>query len=152
MNARAVAISWIASLSLVSSVLVAAMPEDLDAIQSHGSVELTTIGQRSGTRRTVTVWFVREGDRIYVQAGKDGQRYWYQNLLANPEVRLGFGSFAVKGRAEAIEDPAEAERVLALFRRKYLTARIASWLGSRFGQGKVVRVQSLERVPAGAAP
>jgi hypothetical protein len=41
--------------------------------------------------------------------------------------------------------PGEVERIHKLFLDKYFTARLSSWVGGGFGQGEVVRIDSIER-------
>lgn len=50
---------------------------------------LTTVGRKSGRRRATPLFFVAEGERLYVVAsfgGSDVPPGWYRNLEANPEV------------------------------------------------------------------
>jgi deazaflavin-dependent oxidoreductase (nitroreductase family) len=105
------------------------------------SVELTTIGRKSGLRRSVTIWFVRDGDRVWLQAGQGGSTDWYRNLLATPRVELDFGSERRRGEAFPVADPAEVARIHARFVDKYWMTRIFKLFGREFGTGRVVRVE-----------
>ena len=53
-------------------------------------IELTTVGRRSGERRSVMLTSpVQEGDAIVVVASRGGDDHhpgWYLNLVADPEV------------------------------------------------------------------
>jgi len=120
--------------------------DDLSAVASESTLEITTAGRTSGQARTATIWFVREGDHIYVQSGKDGQTDWYRNALKTPAVTLRIGSVALRGRARPIDDAAEAARVHELFDHKYLRARVMGWFGGGFGHGKVLLIENLEPV------
>ena len=54
-------------------------------------VELTTIGAKTGKKRTVPVGAIRDGEKWVLFAtnwGKERHPAWYHNLKANPEVRL----------------------------------------------------------------
>jgi deazaflavin-dependent oxidoreductase (nitroreductase family) len=96
---------------------------DLTQHAKKSTVQLTTVGRKSGKPRVVTIWFVVvDSRRIYVQhaAGKDAN--WYRNLLKAPEVELDFGDGPVRARAKPIQDPQQVRRVLAQIRRKYLFA------------------------------
>ncbi len=138
--------SWVIGglLLLLATAGKSVTADDLRAIESQSTVEVTTIGRRSGLPRVVTIWFVHDEGRLYVQSGKDGKTHWYRNLLKAPEITLRFDHLAVRGRARPVEDQGEIERVHGLFRRKYFTARVMSLFGGGFGQGKVVLVESLE--------
>ena len=128
----------VATVILAAAVASAA---DLRSIEGKRSVELTTKGRQSGKPRRVTIWFVHDKGRIYLQSGKDGKTHWYRNLLKTPEVTLNFGALVVSGRATPVEDPNEVVRVHGLFRSKYVLSRVVSWFGGNFGRGKVVLVE-----------
>ncbi|MCW5890708.1 MAG: nitroreductase family deazaflavin-dependent oxidoreductase [bacterium] len=106
------------------------------------SVELTTIGRKSGLRRSVTIWFVRDGDRVWLQAGQGGKTDWYRNLLASPRVELDFGgNERRRGEAFPVDDAAEVARIHARFVDKYWMTRVFRLFGREFGGGRVVRVE-----------
>lgn len=115
--------------------------ETLAAHAGDWSVEIRTIGRKTGKPRTATIWFVHEDGIVWVQSGQGGRTNWYRNLLENPEVELAFGDLRVRGHAEPIHDEEETERIHDLFLSKYWTAWVSSWLGRDFGQGEVVRIR-----------
>ncbi len=144
---------WLAAVVWPAAVVWAFNVGDLQAVANQWSVKLTTTGRSSSQPRTVTIWFVFDDGRIYLQAGKEGHTDWYRNLRKHPEVTLNFGTLTARGRARSVDDPKEVDRVHGLFRQKYLTARISGWLGGNFGSGKVVRVDSWQDAgPPGTAP
>jgi deazaflavin-dependent oxidoreductase (nitroreductase family) len=52
---------------------------------------LTTLGRRTGKRRTSPMMYVRDGDRLLVIASNNGAKQpplWYSNLLADPQVTV----------------------------------------------------------------
>jgi len=120
--------------------------DDLRAVEHESTLQLTTSGRRTGQSRAVTIWFVRDRDRIYVQSGKEGQTDWYRNLVQNPSVVVQLGGLKLRGHARPIDDAAETARVHELFSQKYLSARVMGWVGGGFGHGKVVLIDGLEPV------
>ncbi|EST27148.1 nitroreductase/quinone reductase family protein [Streptomyces roseochromogenus] len=65
---------------------------------------LTTVGARSGQRRTTPLSYQAEGDNLYVFASDGGNEKtpdWYHNIRANPKVTVEIG--ARKFEATAIE-------------------------------------------------
>jgi deazaflavin-dependent oxidoreductase (nitroreductase family) len=125
--------------------------EDIGALASERTLELTTTGRRSGLPRTVTVWFVEDRGVLYVQSGRRGRTDWYRNLRANPRVAVRIGTLRAEGRAEPVDDPGETARVHDKFLAKYWTARVARWFGLGFGTGKVVRID-LTSAPGESSP
>lgn len=56
---------------------------------------LTTIGARSGERRTTPMGYMTNGDRLIVWAANGGSPTnpdWYHNLLAHPHVTVEVGT------------------------------------------------------------
>ena len=79
---------------------------------------LKTIGAKSGLPREVQVTYFHDGcDAIVVASNFGGARhpFWYYNLIANPECRLGDESFT----ATEVTDVDEYQRLYALAERVY---------------------------------
>jgi len=52
---------------------------------------LTTIGRKSGEKRTIPLIYAQDGDRYVIIASKGGAQEnpgWYENLVKTPEVEL----------------------------------------------------------------
>lgn len=63
---------------------------------------LTTVGRRSGERRTMPLIYGSDGERLIVigsKGGADTQPTWYLNLLANPLVELQVATRQMQARA-----------------------------------------------------
>jgi deazaflavin-dependent oxidoreductase (nitroreductase family) len=66
---------------------------------------LTTVGARSGRRRTVPVTYVADGERYMIAAGANGANpAWYHNLLAHPAVTVEVGTAALEALARVAAD------------------------------------------------
>jgi deazaflavin-dependent oxidoreductase (nitroreductase family) len=130
--------------AVAESASTAGEPLALQKVEDQSTVKLVTKGRKSGLARTVTIWFVRNANRIYVQSGKEGKTDWYRNVLGNPAVTLEFDGLTLRGEAHTVDDAGESERVHGLFRDKYLTARVMGWFGGGFGSGKIVAIDKLE--------
>jgi deazaflavin-dependent oxidoreductase (nitroreductase family) len=62
---------------------------------------LTTIGRRSGSRRTTALGYVRDGDAFALVAsnsGLDSPPAWWLNLQANPEAEVNVAGERVRVR------------------------------------------------------
>lgn len=133
--------AWLAvAMVLLAAVSMASSATALTDVADRRTVNLVTIGRKSGQPRTVTIWFLVDGGRVYVQAGRDGKTDWFRNLKANPEVRLEFDDARFSGRAEIVSDDKESARITDLFRRKYWLARVSGWVGLGIGHGRVVAI------------
>lgn len=63
---------------------------------------LTTIGRKSGQRRTTPLLYLRDGDTVVCVASKGGMDHhplWYRNLQATPEVEIQIGTHVRRMRA-----------------------------------------------------
>ena len=107
----------------------------LSRIRDGSNIEITTTGRKSGKPHTTPIWYVVDDGRVIVQSGKDGKTDWYRNLQKTPAVTLKADRYSFRARGRTITDPKEVERVHALFRDKYTSARLLSWVGSGIGQG-----------------
>ncbi len=84
-------------------------------------VLLTTVGRRTGERRTSPMMFHRDGDRIVVIASNMGaprHPEWYLNLVAEPRVTVELAAESFDGVATPLVG-AERERVWTELKRLY---------------------------------
>ena len=67
---------------------------EIEGMHRERLVLLTTVGAKSGQRRTTPMMFHRDGDRLIVMASNAGAPKmpdWYRNLAANPRVTVEVG-------------------------------------------------------------
>lgn len=77
------------------------------------TVDITTIGARSGRPRRIEIWFYRAAGRIYLTT-TPARRDWYANIVTNPEFtfHLKHGVRAdLRAIGTPITDPAHREAV-----------------------------------------
>jgi len=117
---------------------------ELEKVADQSTVELTTIGRKSGKPHTKPIWFVYDQGHLYLQSGSEGKTDWYLNLKKNPQLTLKIDTITFSGKAKFIDDAKETERIHGLFSSKYLRARVAGMVGSSVGHGKVVEVELQE--------
>jgi deazaflavin-dependent oxidoreductase (nitroreductase family) len=89
------------------------------ALEASSEIELTVTGRRSGREISLPVWFVREGERLYLVPVRGSDSDWYKNLLKTPALRLAAGGVQLTGTATPITDPAKVEQIVDKFRAKY---------------------------------
>jgi deazaflavin-dependent oxidoreductase (nitroreductase family) len=94
--------------------------EDLTkALEDTREVELTVIGRTSGRQISNPVWFVRDGEKLYLVPVKGSDSDWYKNLLKTPTIRLTAEAAQLEATATPTSDAAKVEQVLDKFRVKY---------------------------------
>jgi len=65
------------------------------ALENDRTIDITTIGRKSGEPRRIEIWMHHFDGRTYI-SGSPGRRDWYANLTANPEF-----TFHLKGSVQA---------------------------------------------------
>lgn len=85
-----------------------------NALLHDRTIDITTIGRRTGQPRRLEIWFHNLDGHIYI-SGLPGRRDWYANVLAQPEFTLHLKESAqldIPARAHPVTDPTERRRVL----------------------------------------
>jgi deazaflavin-dependent oxidoreductase (nitroreductase family) len=82
------------------------------ALDRQRTVEITTIGRRTGQPRRMETWRYRAGGRFWL-TGSPGPRDWYANLVAQPEFTLHLGDRDLRARGRVVTDPDERARMFA---------------------------------------
>lgn len=102
----------------------------LAVVKDLSTLQITTLGRNTGKRHTVTVWFLVDGEKVYL-ATLQLRRDWVRNVIKNGHAELNIRGQRFKGRATRIVGAKQLAHVNALLRQKYW----AAWLGSWFGLG-----------------
>ena len=89
------------------------------ALQSSREIQITVTGRRSGREIALPVWFVQEGDKLYLVPVYGSDTNWYKNVLDDPATRVSAGGRSLTARATPITDPARVAQITDMFRAKY---------------------------------
>jgi deazaflavin-dependent oxidoreductase (nitroreductase family) len=89
------------------------------ALEASREIQLTVTGRKSGREISIPVWFVQEGDKLYLVPVRGSESDWYKNVLRTPTIRLAAGQAQLTARATPISDPAKVDQILDKFRAKY---------------------------------
>ncbi len=100
----------------------------LKAVAGRQTLTLTHYGRKSGKPFNVTIWFVVDGDKVYIGTA-NVNRQWVRNVQKTPQVRLSIGAETFDGTARFLTDRAEHDRAMAAIRRKYWMYRPVIALG-----------------------
>lgn len=98
-----------------------------ERLARYKQIELSVTGRTSGKTISRPVWFVLDGDTLYLVpvAGSDTQ--WYKNVLHNPRIHISARGEEEELRVTAITDPAEVKAVVEKFREKYGTGDVKKY-------------------------
>jgi deazaflavin-dependent oxidoreductase (nitroreductase family) len=106
----------------------ASLEARLEPTRNRSTLQLTTIGRRTGKPHTVTVWFLVDGDTVYLVTLKL-KRDWPRNVIKNGTVELNIAGNKFKGHATQIVAARRLAHVKTLLAKKYWAAWLASWFG-----------------------
>jgi deazaflavin-dependent oxidoreductase (nitroreductase family) len=101
-----------------------------DSSTAERTIDITTLGARTGVPRRIEIWFHRVDGRWYL-TGMPGPRNWYANLRAHPRftVHLKHGVTAdLPATARPVGEPARRRvitAVLDLQNRPDIAARVS---------------------------
>ena len=100
----------------------------LRRVAGKQTTRLTHYGRKTGKPHEVTIWFVPDGDRLYIGTA-NVKRQWVQNVQKTPQIKLSIGGEGFTGTARLLTDRTEHERAMAAIRRKYWMFRPIIELG-----------------------
>jgi deazaflavin-dependent oxidoreductase (nitroreductase family) len=94
-------------------------PELLKNLALVKEVEITVTGRKSGRSISTPVWFVHEGQKVYLVPVKGTDSSWYKNVLAESTMQVSTGGRKVTVKANPISDPRKVAEVVEKLRSKY---------------------------------
>lgn len=95
---------------------------DLKArLARYRQIKLSVIGRKSGKTISNPVWFVAEGDTLYLLPVHGSETQWYKNVLQNPTIRIDARGAEAELRVKPITPSRAVEPVVEKFREKYGT-------------------------------
>jgi deazaflavin-dependent oxidoreductase (nitroreductase family) len=77
------------------------------------------IGRKSGQTISIPVWFVLEGEKLYLLPVQGSETQWYKNVLKNPSIRIDARGVEANVRAVSITEDKAVKSVIEKFREKY---------------------------------
>ena len=98
------------------------LTDRLARVAARSTCRLTHRGRKTGKPYQVTIWFMVDGDVVYL-ATASAQRQWVRNVGRNPDVVVSIDGETFAGRVEPIDDPAGARHVMDLLIAKYWYVR-----------------------------
>jgi hypothetical protein len=95
-------------------------PELYQRLDSAREIELTVKGRKSGNDLSRPVWFVREGNILYLLPLNGSDTKWYKNMLVNPMSKLSLnGTEILSANGRPITDKNRVADVVRKFNSRY---------------------------------
>jgi deazaflavin-dependent oxidoreductase (nitroreductase family) len=105
-------------------------------------IKVSVTGRMSGRTISNPVWFVLEGDKLYLLPVKGSDTQWYKNVLQNPPIRIRAGGTEAELKALPITDAEQVSSVVEKFRSKYGTGDVKKYY-SKFDVAVLARLQGV---------
>ncbi len=99
------------------------MPERNDSftgrLSRYREIDITVTGRKSGRAISNPVWFVVDGQKLYLLPVQGSDTQWYKNVLKNPAMHINARSANGEFKAVPITEPKQVQSVVEKFRAKY---------------------------------
>jgi hypothetical protein len=80
---------------------------------------LSVKGRKSGKDIPRPVWFVNEGNMLYLLLVQGSDTNWYKNLIVDPTLKISVGGEEISERGRQITDSKSVDDIVSKFRSKY---------------------------------
>ena len=107
---------------------------DLKELSTANEIDLTVRGRKSGLNISRPVWFVHEGDNLYLLPVQGSDTNWYRNVLKNPNMKISVKGQELSRKARTITDNKKVQDIVEKFRSKYGNSDVQKYY-SKFDVG-----------------
>ncbi len=105
-----------------------ARKDDLrERLSRSREINITVTGRKSGRAITNPVWFVLDGEKLYLLPVSGSDTQWYKNVLENPAMRIEARDAKAEVKAVPITDAKQVSSVVEKFRKKYGTGDVKKY-------------------------
>jgi deazaflavin-dependent oxidoreductase (nitroreductase family) len=86
---------------------------------SYREIKISVIGRKSGKTISIPVWFVLDGNTLYLLPVQGSGTQWYQNVLKNPKIQIDARGAEAGFQAVPVIDGKAVKSVIQMLRGKY---------------------------------
>ncbi len=90
-----------------------------DRLARYRQIKISVIGRKSGRTISIPVWFVLEGEKLYLLPVQGSDTQWYKNVLQNPSIRIDARGVGAEFRVAPVTRVEPVRSVVEKFREKY---------------------------------
>ena len=96
-------------------------------MKNTDEIEITVTGRKSGRRISNPVWFVQEGEELYLLPVKGSDSDWYKNILKTPRIRLKAAGKEWSAEVKPVTDKVKVRDIVEKFRDKYGAGQVKKY-------------------------
>ena len=90
-----------------------------ERLERYREIRITVIGRKSGRKISNPVWFVLEGETLYLLPVSGSKTQWYKNVRENPVIGIEARGAGAEFRAKVVTGEKAVKAVVETFRGKY---------------------------------
>ena len=90
-------------------------------------ITLSVKGRTSGRDIPRPVWFVHEGNTLYLLPVQGSDTNWYKNMLVDPTLKISVNGVEISARGKRITDSNMVDDVIRKFRSKYHEGQVKKY-------------------------
>jgi deazaflavin-dependent oxidoreductase (nitroreductase family) len=88
-------------------------------LSKSSEIHIAVTGRKSGKTISIPVWFVLEGERLWLLPVQGSDTQWYKNVLKNPQMRIEARGAGADLQVQTFSDAKTVNSVTEKFREKY---------------------------------
>jgi len=90
-----------------------------EKLNRASEISLSVKGRKSRKDIPRPVWFVHEGNTIYLLPNHGSDTNWYLNMLVDPTLKISVDGVRIPARGKPIKDGNRVDDILKKFNSKY---------------------------------
>jgi len=90
-----------------------------ERLARYRQIKISVIGRKSGRKISMPVWFVMEGEKLYLLPVQGSDTQWYKNVRKNPTIGIDARDVEAEFRATPVTGAKAVTSVVEKFREKY---------------------------------
>jgi deazaflavin-dependent oxidoreductase (nitroreductase family) len=90
-----------------------------ERLERYRQIKISVIGRKSGRKISIPVWFVLEGEKLYLLPVQGSRTQWYKNVRKDPTIEIDARGATAKFHAAVVKRANTVKSVVEKFREKY---------------------------------
>ena len=90
-----------------------------DRLSRYREIKISVTGRKSGRTISIPVWFVSDGETLYLLPVQGSDTQWYNNVLKKALIRINARGAEAEVKVTPITDAKQVSPVVDKFRGKY---------------------------------
>src|SRR5215470_16954461 len=95
-----------------------------EVLKTTDEIELTVQGRNSGRESSRPVWFVQDGNKLYLLPVTGSDSEWYKNLLTNAEITLAADGSKLSAKAIQSRNTKTRKKTFETSRIKLMVVKV----------------------------